>query len=149
MMGLLKRCKSCLHMSNLAEFHCRDPRIQDYYVSLYRKTIVLIPDLDQQMDEIINDPARLFKLTSAVSIIPMLGSKLTSMFQLAKAARNARSDDSGTVRYAAPGLVMENPKEPLQPPIPRQRTKADRGFNHPVLAELLCPRSILEQYKKD
>ena len=68
---------------------------------------------------------------------------------MAKSAGNTRSDDSGSLRYAALQYVMEDTKLPLEPTIPKQSTKADRGFNHTTLAYMLCPRYLLEEYKEN
>ena len=100
------------------------------------------------MDILINDSAKLYDLTSSVSNHVFLGSMLI-ISQMSKAAGNARSDDCGSLRYAATNYVMDDPNTPLQPTIPKQRNKADRGFNHPILAELLCPRSILDKYRRN
>jgi hypothetical protein len=68
---------------------------------------------------------------------------------MAKSAGNTRSDDSGSLRYAALQYVMEDTKQPLEPTIPKQPTKADRGFNHKVLAYMLCPRILLDEYNEN
>jgi hypothetical protein len=68
---------------------------------------------------------------------------------MAKAAGSTRSDDSGSLRYAALQYVMEDVKVPLAPTVPKQLTKADRGFNHSTLALMLCPRALLDEYNED
>jgi hypothetical protein len=37
----------------------------------------------------------------------------------------------------------------LTPPIPKSKMKSDRGFNHPVIAYMLCPRARLEEFDED
>jgi hypothetical protein len=68
---------------------------------------------------------------------------------MAKAVGSTRSDDSGSLRYAALQYVMEDIKVPLEPTVPKQFTKADRGFNHSTLAHLLCPRALLDEYNEN
>jgi hypothetical protein len=68
---------------------------------------------------------------------------------MTRAAGGTRSDNAGSIRYSCLNYVMEDISIPLEPTIPKQTTKADCGFNHPVLAQLLCPRSLLDSYKLD
>jgi len=44
---------------------------------------------------------------------------------------------------------MDDLTQPLVPVIPKSRSKADRGFNHPVLAEMLCPATKLDRLEND
>ncbi|KAA1471035.1 hypothetical protein DENSPDRAFT_836974 [Dentipellis sp. KUC8613] len=70
--------------------------------------------------------------------------------RITQAANSARTDDAGSLRYVGLNYVpRELHKDALIPPIPKQATKADRGFNHPMLARLLCPRKLLEQFDED
>lgn len=46
--------------------------------------------------------------------------------------------------------LMPNPvTDVLQPPIPDSPYKSDRGFHHPVIAKLLCPVSVLDDFNLD
>jgi hypothetical protein len=117
-------------------------------VKTYKKVLALVPELDEQMDQFIENSGPLQVLTS---IVGFLDAVLTDThllgYQMTKSAGNTRSDDSGSIRYACVQYIMEDPKTPLEPTIPKQHTKADRGFNHPMLAVMLCPRSFLDTFK--
>jgi hypothetical protein len=40
-------------------------------------------------------------------------------------------------------------EDALTPPIPKSKMKSDRGINHPVIACLLCPRALLNEFDED
>jgi hypothetical protein len=40
-------------------------------------------------------------------------------------------------------------QDTLTPPIPKSKMKSDRGFNHPVIARMLCPRAVLNEFDED
>lgn len=62
----------------------------------------------------------------------------------------ARSDDSGSLKHIGLTYVVHDPiNETLKPPIPKKKSKAGRGFNHPVLAYHLCPRELLDEFLFD
>ena len=43
-----------------------------------------------------------------------------------------------------------NPKqEACVPPITNEKSKSDRGFNHPMTARLLCPQKLIGEYDAD
>jgi hypothetical protein len=66
------------------------------------------------------------------------------------AAKGARSDDTGGLKMKAVLYIPLNPKQdPCIPPITNEKSKSDRGFNHPMIARLLCPRKLLDQYDMD
>ena len=69
--------------------------------------------------------------------------------KLNNAARGARSDDSNSL--VLDGLEYVNEKYgPLEPPIPAKERKAKaRGFNHPMIARLLCPIDYTASFEKD
>jgi hypothetical protein len=69
--------------------------------------------------------------------------------QLRNASRGARSDDSNSL--LSDGLEYVSARcGPLDPAIPARQPKADvRGFNHPILARLLCPIDFLESFDED
>ena len=60
-----------------------------------------------------------------------------------------RSDDSNSL--VLDGLEYVNDKYgPLEPPIPVKERKAKaRGFNHPMIARLLCPVDYIPSFDKD
>lgn len=63
------------------------------------------------------------------------------------AFNEARSNDSSSLKHDAMGYIMKNPDaEALIPPIPKGKFKSDRGFNHPVIARMLCPMARLNDY---
>jgi len=54
----------------------------------------------------------------------------------------ARSDDSGSLRDDALNYLIWDTDERLNPPIAKKMPKSGtRGFNHPQLGYLLCPRT--------
>jgi len=66
------------------------------------------------------------------------------------AFNEARSNDSSSLKHDAMGYIMKDPDtEPLVPPIPRGKFKSDRGFNHPVIARMLCPMARLKELDAD
>jgi hypothetical protein len=40
-------------------------------------------------------------------------------------------------------------QDALTPPIPKSNMKSGRGFNHPVIAQMLCPRAQLDEFDED
>jgi len=59
---------------------------------------------------------------------------------LQKGASGARSDDTKSLKSAIVDWLTP-PGEPLVPPIARN-VKADRGFNHEITGQLLCPAGV-------
>lgn len=56
----------------------------------------------------------------------------------------ARSDDSGSLKHTGLSYMVYNPETDfIYPPIPKQSSKSDRGFNHPQTCYYLCPRRLL------
>ena len=37
----------------------------------------------------------------------------------------------------------------MDPPIPKSKMKSDRGFQHPVVARMLCPCDRLDNFESD
>jgi len=71
---------------------------------------------------------------------------------MSDAALGARADDSSSLKWDALVYALRNPTiDVLAPPIVKtpSGSKAERGFNHPVLASLLCPRYLLDSYTND
>jgi hypothetical protein len=69
---------------------------------------------------------------------------------MADAASEARSNDTGSLKHNAIAYIVANPSvDILTPPIARSESKSDRGFNHPVIAKMLCPRDRLAEYNAD
>jgi len=67
-----------------------------------------------------------------------------------KQAGEARTSDSGKLKHDGILYVPRNPQiDTLKPPIPKSTSKANRGFNHPVAARMLCPRYLLEDFDND
>ena len=66
------------------------------------------------------------------------------------AAKGARSDDTGGLKVKAVLYMPFNPKqEACIPPITNEKSKSDRGFNHPMTARLLCPQKLIGEYDAD
>jgi hypothetical protein len=66
------------------------------------------------------------------------------------AAKGARSDDTGGLKMKAVLYIPLKPKlDTCIPPITNEKSKSDRGFNHPMISRLLCPRKLLDQYDTD
>lgn len=59
-----------------------------------------------------------------------------------------RSTDLGAIKHAGLAYLMAN-QETLNPPISKKEVKSDRGFNHPQLAWMLCPRKKLVSFDED
>ena len=52
--------------------------------------------------------------------------------------KQARSDDTHTLKYMLPDMLAKAYTGPINPPLD-STTKEDRGFNHPVTGLMLCP----------
>ena len=66
-------------------------------------------------------------------------------WQIAHGMSDQRSTDLGSIKHA--GLTYLHPNhEPLVPPINKKADKSDRGFNHPQIARMLCPRNTLDAF---
>jgi hypothetical protein len=68
---------------------------------------------------------------------------------MSDAALGACADDSASLKWNALPYMLKNPTvDVLTPPIVKTQSgsKVDRGFNHPTIAALLCPRHLLEDY---
>ena len=65
-------------------------------------------------------------------------------------AKGARSDDTGGLKMKAVLYIPFNPKhDACLPPITNEKSKSDRGFNHPMTAHLLCPQKLIREYDAD
>jgi len=62
--------------------------------------------------------------------------------------QKARSNDTGGIRKDLSKLVLPPGSTNGLVPILAE-SKGDRGFNHPYLAELLCPVGLLELFHED
>ena len=120
---------------------CRDEGERNYLIKVYRKTLSLVPEFDRKMDELAENAAELNRLVSIVSHnILFTYIYLQLVQQMGKTINSTRSDDTGGLHYDIIGYLVDNPaQEGLNPPIPKQRTKADQGLNHPVIAKMICP----------
>lgn len=67
---------------------------------------------------------------------------------MTKAVGSARSDDCSSLRDTGLSYVaMDLPGGRLEPPIlPHTDKGSHRGFKHPVLARLLCPMRLIEDF---
>ena len=66
------------------------------------------------------------------------------------AAKGARSDDTGGLKMKAVLYIPLNPKQDAcVPPITNEKSKSDRGFAHPMISCLLCPRRLLGEFHLD
>lgn len=66
------------------------------------------------------------------------------------AAATARQTDTGHIRLKGIQYILPNPeRDTLLPPIPESGYKSDRGFHHPVIAKLLCPARLIDEFVKD
>jgi len=69
---------------------------------------------------------------------------------MADAAKGARSDDTGGLKMKAMQYMPLNPrKDACIPPITNEKSKLDRGFNHPLTSRLLCPQKLIKEYDTD
>ena len=59
-----------------------------------------------------------------------------------------RSTDLGSVKHTGLTYLLPN-FEPLNPPVGNGPNKSDRGFSHPQIARLLCPRKKLQTFEDD
>lgn len=59
-----------------------------------------------------------------------------------------RSTDLGSVKHAGLGYLLPDGKS-LEPSITKSEDKSMRGFNHPQIARMLCPRKKLDVFDED
>ncbi|EIW77582.1 hypothetical protein CONPUDRAFT_75434 [Coniophora puteana RWD-64-598 SS2] len=61
---------------------------------------------------------------------------------------SGRSQDFGSVKYVGLSYITTTINAPIIPPFGGggMKSKSDRGFNHPLTARLLCPRSERDRY---
>ena len=108
-----------------------------------------IPDLQyhiQHLDESESDILNEF-ISFVSSLVLVFTAHILTKRQLDKHARNARTDDVGSLRYAAMAYI------PVVTDIPAMsttnRNKSDRGFSHLASARLLCPRHLRDEFDQD
>ena len=79
----------------------------------------------------------------------LLSWRIQSSYQLNHASHRVRSDDSNGL--LTKGLEYVNEKcRALTPPISASRLKAEvQGFNHPMIARLLCPINYKTSFDQD
>jgi hypothetical protein len=66
---------------------------------------------------------------------------------MSKTITSTRSDDTGSIKYDIIDYLTDDPStQALDPPISKRECKSDRGFNHPVIACLICPQRYLATY---
>ena len=69
-----------------------------------------------------------------------------------KGMSDQRSMDLGVVKHACLTYVpldMQDKDQALVPSIPKTEDKSSRGFNHPQIARILCPRKRLSEFNTD
>jgi len=72
------------------------------------------------------------------------------VFQMTDAAKGARSDDTGGLKMKVVYYIPRNPQQDACiPPITNDKSKSDRGFNHPLTSRLLCPQKLIKDYDTD
>ncbi|KZP02808.1 hypothetical protein FIBSPDRAFT_864614, partial [Athelia psychrophila] len=65
-------------------------------------------------------------------------------------AKEVRTTDSGNLKHDIVGYLPKRLFVDLvNPPIPKALSKANRGFNHPQIARMLCPRDRLDAFDSD
>ncbi|KAI5980896.1 hypothetical protein EDD15DRAFT_2380723 [Pisolithus albus] len=71
--------------------------------------------------------------------------------KLTKGMSDQRSMDLGSVKHAGLAYIplKMNTTFTLDPPLSKGEDKSDRGFNHPQIARLLCPRKKLHLFDED
>ena len=68
---------------------------------------------------------------------------------MSEASSQAHSNDSSNLKDDGLTWVMPDLRQQLEPAIPKSRSKSDRGFNHDVLARMLCPATKLDRLQND
>ncbi|KIN98799.1 hypothetical protein M404DRAFT_31121 [Pisolithus tinctorius Marx 270] len=105
----------------------------DRYLIIYYQMLRYVPWLHEELR--IMDTREFEKVAS----------KITTGMSL------QHSMDLGSVKHAGLAYIPLDMHGTfaLNPPLLKGEDKSDRGFNHPQLAELLCPRKKLDLFKKD
>lgn len=76
--------------------------------------------------------------------------QLTVCIQIESQASEVRTSDSGNLKHSIISYLPKNLLvDVVVPPIPKALSKANRGFNHPQIARMLCPRDQLEAFDSD
>jgi hypothetical protein len=77
----------------------------------------------------------------------MLSVSLSLTGWLDKQAGKARTSDSGKLKHDGILYIPQNLQiDTIEPPILKGTSKANQGFNHPVIMRMLCPRHLLEDF---
>ncbi|KAJ8695387.1 hypothetical protein PTI98_007990 [Pleurotus ostreatus] len=86
------------------------------------------------------------KIPGFKDMIMTLASKRTVRHDLSRHLTNgveaACCDDRAALKSGLPSFLLYDTKKTLDPAIATSGNKADRGFNHPVTAALLCPITL-------
>lgn len=70
--------------------------------------------------------------------------------QIGEGSSNVRGDDTGTLKKAMQSYLPRNVlTDVVYPPIPAIQDKSERGFNHPQIAALMCPRKFKKRFVKN
>jgi hypothetical protein len=100
-----------------------------------------------------SDPSALDRIIDVVRPPQMRLSchlQLLILSKMIDAAKGARSDDTGGLKMKAVLYIPVNPKKDVcMPPIANEKSKSDRGFNHPMTSRLLCPQKMLHEFDAD
>ncbi|KZP19906.1 hypothetical protein FIBSPDRAFT_954973 [Athelia psychrophila] len=77
--------------------------------------------------------------------------KRKSCIQIDEKAKEVRTSDSGALKHSIVPLLPKNlTTDAVLPPIPpKSSSKANRGYNHPQIARMLCPRDRLVDFDSD
>lgn len=103
-------------------------------------------DMENFKDDEMGQLGDLIKLVSLqqISCAYML---LKIRLQVTEHAQATRTSDSGKIKPKIIGYLGRNINVDLiQPPIPAIASKAMRGFNHPMIARMLCPRHLRDKF---
>lgn len=70
--------------------------------------------------------------------------------QMDAQAKEVRTGDTGTLKHGIVALLPKNlTTDVVMPPLPKSLSKANRGYNHPQIARMLCPRDHLADFDSD
>ncbi|KAI5990727.1 hypothetical protein EDD15DRAFT_2129364, partial [Pisolithus albus] len=105
----------------------RDPSDIERYLDIYNRMLCYVPWLEDELK--IMDAPEFDKVVN----------------KLTKGMSEQRSMDLGSVKHAGLTYIPLNMNETsaLIPPLLKSEDKSDRGFSHPQIARLLCPRKKL------
>lgn len=122
------------------------------FINGYKHILRYDPSFKAELQKLRGDTPALEKLVEVVRLLFILYAyiHLTARIKMESQAKEVRTTDSGNLKHDIVGYLPKRLFVDLvNPPIPKALSKANRGFNHPQIARMLCPRDHLDAFDSD